>query len=118
MMLTPIEVVQAWHAALNAANVDRLLELSTDDVEVGGPSGSGHGAELLREWFGRANVRIEPLQVVERGGESIVVEQRATWQAASNGHHTVASVFVVRDGRVASVIRYASLAEALDATSP
>jgi ketosteroid isomerase-like protein len=108
-----IEVVRAWHAALNAADVDRLVELSTDDVEVGGPRGVGRGSDVLREWVGRAAVRLEPREIVDRG-DTVVVEQLATWQAAPDEPQTVASVFIVRDDRVASVIRYPSLADALD----
>jgi ketosteroid isomerase-like protein len=113
--LEPLEVVHAWHAALNAGDVERLVELSTEDVEVGGPRGVGRGSQLLREWFDRAGVTIEPLQVIEDGA-LVVVEQRATWQAASDEPQVVASVFVVRDGRVASVVRYPSLADALKAS--
>jgi ketosteroid isomerase-like protein len=32
-----IETVLAWHAAVNQSDVERLLSLSTEDVEVGGP---------------------------------------------------------------------------------
>jgi hypothetical protein len=37
------EVVLAWHAALNAGGIDRLLALSSEDVEVGGPRGVSRG---------------------------------------------------------------------------
>jgi ketosteroid isomerase-like protein len=49
-----------------------------------------------------------------------VVEQDAEWQSAETdeitGRQILASVFVMRDGRVASVIRYPDLAAALAAT--
>jgi ketosteroid isomerase-like protein len=113
--LGPVAVVKAWHAALNAGDVERLVELSTEDVEVGGPRGVGRGSQLLREWFDRAGITIEPLQVID-DGDSVIVEQRATWQAASDEPQVIASVFGVRDGRVASVVRYPSLADALTAS--
>ena len=59
--------------------------------------------------------RSKPLQVID-DGDSVIVEQRATWQAASDEPQVVASVFGVRDGRVASVVRYPSLADALKAS--
>ena len=114
-----VETVERWHEALNAGNVDRLVALSTADVEVGGPRGSGRGSSLLREWFDRAGIRIDPLQYFSRGS-TVVVEQDAAWPT-TEGHEApepqrVASVFVVRDGRVASVFRYPALADALHAS--
>ena len=106
---TPVETVLAWHAALNAGDVDRLVALSTDDVEVGGPRGAGHGADLLREWFGRANVQLNPGRVFARG-DMVVVEEAGRWRRDDDGSfgepQAVASVFRVEGGRVASVLRY------------
>ena len=56
MTSAAVEIVLAWHAALNESDVQRLLSLSTDDVEVGGPRGAGRGADLLRDWVARAGV--------------------------------------------------------------
>jgi ketosteroid isomerase-like protein len=115
-----IQVVTAWHDALNAGDVDRLLELSRPDVEVGGPRGTGHGTQLLREWASRANVHLDPGRLFHEA-DTVVVEQEAEWRTPesgeSNGALTVASVFVVRDGLVASVVRYPDLAEALRAAN-
>jgi ketosteroid isomerase-like protein len=113
MTADPIQVVREWHAALNAGDIERLVSLSTADIEVGGPRGSGRGSQLLREWFERAGVRIEPLQIIEHG-DALVVEQSATWPGGEP--QRVASLFAVRDGRVARVIRYAGLEEALAST--
>ena len=117
-MSQQVAIVRAWHEALNAGDVERLIALSSDDVEVGGPRGSGRGAHLLREWFGRAGIRLAPRQIFHRD-QTVVVEQDAEWQAPevveSTGAQVVASVFVVRDGRIASVVRHANLASALEA---
>ncbi len=115
-----VAVVLAWHAALNTGDVDGLLALSTDDVEVGGPRGTGRGADLLREWFGRANVVLDAGRVFASGHaeEVVVVEQTGRWRldnGALGEPQGVASVFRVRAGRVASVLRYPELAEALAA---
>jgi ketosteroid isomerase-like protein len=106
------DIVLAWHAAVNAGDVERLVDLSTEDVEVGGPRGSGRGQQLLREWFARAGVRLEPERVFEHG-DSVVVEQRAMWPGSPP--QVVASAFSVRDGKVERVVRYASVSEALQA---
>jgi hypothetical protein len=114
-----LRVVAAWHAALNAGEVDRLLTLSDPDIEIGGPRGTARGAEVLREWIGRANVRLDPGRVFHRA-EAVVVEQAAEWRDAGTGsltgRATVASVFVVHNMRVAQVTRYPELALALAAT--
>lgn len=118
MTAPAVETVGLWHDALNSGDVDRLLVLSTEDVEVGGPRGSGHGASLLREWFGRAGVSMAPLQYFSRDS-LVVVEQDAAWKAPGRTEpqtpQRVASVFVVRDGQVASVVRYPTLTDALGA---
>jgi ketosteroid isomerase-like protein len=115
-----IQAVTAWHGALNAGDAEHLLKLSHPDVEVGGPRGTGHGAQLLREWVDRANVRLEPGRIFHEA-DTVVVEQEAEWRTTqtgeSNGAKTVASVFVVRDGLVVSVVRYLDVAEALRAAN-
>lgn len=113
-----VRVVETWHEALNAGDVDLLVSLSHPNIEVGGPRGRGHGSQLLREWVDRANIRLE-LRRVFHQGETVVVEEEAEWRSAETGEmtssQTVASVFVVRDDRVVSVVRYDNLANALSA---
>jgi hypothetical protein len=112
-----IAVLDEWHAALNASDVDRLASLSTSDIEVGGPRGSGRGADLLRDWVARAGITLEPRRVYARDG-TLVVEQRAQWRSVDGQltpPQTVASVFRVRDGLVAAVLRYDDVAAALQA---
>jgi SnoaL-like domain len=107
-----VETVLEWHHAVNAHDVERLVALSTRDVEVGGPRGAGRGAALLREWFARAGVQLQPRRVFA-GENTVVVEQDATWPGQPP--QVVASAFEVHAGRVSRVVRYARLSEALDA---
>ncbi|HEX6710665.1 MAG TPA: nuclear transport factor 2 family protein [Rubrobacter sp.] len=113
-----IQVVTAWHEALNAGDVERLLQLSHPDLEVGGPRGTGRGTQLLREWALGAGIRLDPGRIFHEEG-TVVVEQEAEWSTPgdSNGALTVASVFVVREGLVVSVVRYPDVAEALRAAN-
>jgi ketosteroid isomerase-like protein len=111
-------VVTDWHEALNSGDVERLVSLSHPDIEVGGPRGTGRGTQLLRQWVGRAGIRLDPRRVFHRA-DTVVVEQQAEWRAADTaeaiGSQTLASTFIVRDNRVVSVSRYSDLAEALSA---
>jgi ketosteroid isomerase-like protein len=109
-----IETVTAWHEALNSGDVESLLDLSHPDVEMGGPRGTVCGAQTLEEWVDRAKIRLEPERAFHEK-DTVVAEQRAEWQAG--GQQTVASIFVVRDGLVRSVVRYPGLAEALRAAN-
>ena len=112
-----IQTVIAWHEAVNNDDVERLIALSHPEVEVAGPRGSAHGAQILREWVDRANIRLEPVRTFGEA-DTVVVEQGAEWQSAEPGRvQTVASVFVVSDGLVTSVVRYPDLASALRAAN-
>jgi ketosteroid isomerase-like protein len=110
-----VQTVAAWHEALNYGDVERLVTLSHPNVEVGGPRGSGHGAQILREWVDRANVRLEPGRMFCEAN-AVIVEQEAEWQSTEpDDRQTVASVFLVHEGLVTSVVRYPDLASALRA---
>lgn len=111
-----VEAVLKWHEALNDGDIERLVALSDPEIEVGGPRGSGRGARLLLEWVNRANIRLDPRRIFHES-DTVVVEQEAEWRFADTGEvaggQTVASVFAVCDGLVASVLRYDNLADAL-----
>ena len=75
--------------------------------------------QLLREWVDRANIRLKPRRVFHHA-DTVVVEQWAEWRSADTGQVTggqsVSCVFVVRDDRVARIMRYPDLADALSVT--
>jgi hypothetical protein len=97
------------------------VTLSHPRVEVGGPHGTGRGTKLLQEWADRANIRLEPRRVFYRD-DTVVAQQEAEWRSAETGRvagrQTMASVFVVRDNQVASVVRYDDLTDALHHAVP
>jgi hypothetical protein len=113
-----IEIVCAWHDAVNRVDADALVALSDDDIEVGGPRGSTRGSAVLRDWLGRAGIQLEPRRWFASPSE-LVVEQVATWRGpdgAVTEPQIIASSFSVENSRVMRTIRYGSLEEALAAT--
>jgi hypothetical protein len=119
-MKSAIEVVQAWQAAANDQNIDRLLELSAPDIAIVGPRGRGTGHQLLRDWIARAGLTLSTLRIFQRD-DTVVLAQRGTWQSSAiNGlpsEADLASRFRVRDQRVVEFERYEDLASALAAAN-
>lgn len=115
-MSTAKEIVQAWHHALNQGNVEAMMALVHADVVVGGPRGSTQGSSVVREWFGRANVRLLPLAFYSRD-QMVVVEEEGEWIDPTSGEVTgrqrVATHFVVVDGLITSIVRHDQLDHAL-----
>ena len=111
-----VGIAEDWHEALNSRDIKRLVTLSHPDIEVGGPQGTGRGTKLLQERVDRANIHLTPLRVFHRD-DTVVVQQEAQWRSAESGvvtgSQTVSSIFVIRDGQVISVVRYADLTDAL-----
>jgi hypothetical protein len=117
MQLFPLEVVESWHAAVNARDYDQLCAITSSDVELVGPRGSGRGHEVLRQWLGRAGYTAEPLRWF-CGDGNVVVEQRGRWVIPeAHSERVVASAFCVRGGRVVRYQRFEDLREALDRTA-
>ena len=111
-----LKIVTDWHTALNEGQVERLVEKVRPDVEVGGPRGKTQGAEVVREWFGRANVRLWPLRYFVREAV-VVVEEKGEWVDPGKGQVTgsqmVTTVFTIREGLITHILRYDSLEIAL-----
>jgi len=105
-------VLAAWHAAVNAGDVDAAVALCAQDVAVQGPRGVGHGHDLMRGWLERSGIRLEPQEdFVELDGRFVVHEvARWTTTQAPEGAPTEPAetwcVFTVADGRLTSVARY------------
>jgi hypothetical protein len=111
--------VLAWQAAVNAQDLDGLLEHSAPDIAVVGPRGTGVGHQVLREWLARAGLTLTTTRAFVRG-DTVVLAQRGVWHAldtgAVTGDRTLATVFQLNDQRqVARFARFDDLAEALAA---
>jgi hypothetical protein len=111
-----VELALVWQRAASAHDVDRVLALSDENIEVGGPRGSSRGHQVVRDWVARTGITLEPLRVFAHAG-AVVLEQRATWniEGIPASAKVIGAVFRVSHGVVTSVVRYDSLDEALAA---
>jgi hypothetical protein len=114
-----IAVIRSWHDAVNRGDAEALLALCDEDIEIGGPRGSAHGREVMRDWLARSGIRLEPRRWFA-GEEEIVVEQFATWPDSESDQPpnpvVVASTFRVDNGLVSRVVRYETVDAALAMT--
>lgn len=115
MSTSEIATVLAWHDALNSADIETLLSLSSDDIEAGGPKGASQGLDSLREWASAAGITLKPGKMYVHDGV-VVVEQEASWASDPGTTHNVASAFRVVHDQVTSTFRHDTLAAALAAT--
>ena len=115
MSTSEIATVLAWHDALNSADLDTLVSLSSDDIEIGDAHGAAQGHAALREWAQRNTADIEVGQIYYHEGV-VVVEENLTSKTDSTDTGTAASAFRVVHDHVTSVFRHADLATALAAT--
>jgi ketosteroid isomerase-like protein len=117
-MTSAIPVVQAWQNALNAQDIDHLLELSAPDIVIIGPRGRTSGHQLLREWIARAGLTLTTQRIFQRG-DTVVLAQHGIWQSeATNGvpsEADLASRFRVNQHQVVEYERHDTLARALEA---
>lgn len=118
--MTPeIATVQAWQAAANAQDSERLLALSDPEIVIIGPRGRATGHAVLQAWLARAGLTLTTQRLFQRG-DTVVADQHGQWQSAATGgvasHAELASRFRVREQRVYEYERYESLAAALQAS--
>lgn len=109
-------VIEEWHRVVNERDTVAARAIVTDDVAVGGPRGAATGVETFVSWIESAGIHLEPLSWHPVAKTAVVVEQRATWpgRAAADDAApvTVATLFELDGDRVASSLRFGSVAEA------
>lgn len=104
MSTSEIATVLAWHDALNAKDLSTLVDLSSDDIEIGDAHGAAQGLEALQEWAQGFSQNVTVGRLYVRDG--VVVAEQSTG----------ASAFRVVHDQVTSVFRHPDLASALKAT--
>jgi ketosteroid isomerase-like protein len=113
MTTSEIATVLAWHDALNAADLDTLVSLSSDDIDIGDAHGAAQGHEALRDWAASRKGTAELGRMYVHDGV-VVVEQKIT--TPDGAVTNAASAFRVVHDHVTSVFRHNDLASALAAT--
>jgi hypothetical protein len=109
MSTSEIATVLAWHDALNDGNIGILLQLSSDDIEIGDAHGAAQGLDALEEWARSFSGTVEVGRLYVHGG-TVVAEQ------TREDGTTEASAFRVVHDHVTSLFRHDDLAAALAAT--
>jgi len=109
MSTSEIATVLAWNDALSAGNLGTLLDLSSDDIEIGDAHGAAQGLAALRKWAEEFDGEVTVGRLYVHNG-TVVAEQ-----TLSDGS-TMASAFHVVHDQVTSVFRHGDLASALAAT--
>lgn len=109
MSTSEIATVLAWHDALNERNIGTLLQLSSDDIEIGSATGAAQGLNALQEWASTVHGAVTVGRLYVHDGV-VVAEQ--TFDNGAVG----ASAFRVVHDRVTSVFGHPDLESALRAT--
>ena len=115
MTTSEIATVLAWHDALNAADLDTLVALSSDDIDIGDAHGAAQGHEALRRWASSMKTTAELGRLYVHDGV-VVVEQKVSAPDNPGAVTNAASAFRVVQDHVTSVFRHEDLASALAAT--
>jgi ketosteroid isomerase-like protein len=115
MTTSEIATVLAWHDALNDLDLDTLVELSSDDIDIGDAHGAVQGHDALRRWATTSGLTAEPGRMYVHDGV-VVVEQQVRTASEPGTVSTMASAFRVVHDKVTSVFRHQDLATALAAT--
>ena len=124
-----VEVVKVAYEAFARGGLARFMEHFTGDVDyravVTAPDDHGPiaGKDALRAWLQDwidmfDEFKMEPLELIDAGEDTVVVAERYGGRAKLSGidmHSTVWTVFTIRDGRVARGREFLSREQALEA---
>lgn len=112
--------VRAWHRAVNDRDIAAARSIVADDVVMGGPRGQVTGVDVFIEWIGHAGILLTPRSWHPINGETVVVEQDASWPGnpeADADPVRVATLFRLSGDRVTAALRFDNLQDALAAAT-
>ncbi len=115
MTTSEIATVLAWHDALNAADIETLAALSSDDIDIGDAHGGAQGHEALRRWATSRRATGELGRMYVHDGVVVVEQELSSPDDPGTVSNTALAFRVVHD-HVTSVFRHEDLASALAAT--
>src|SRR5436190_19475183 len=124
-----VEIVRDAAAAFNRGDVDTWLEYFADDIEHRAVEGAlddrgpMHGKDAVRaylqDWLDMFDdFKVEPLELIDAGGDEVVAVLRNSGRAKLSGVETdmtYAIVWTIRDGKIARGREYWTRDEALEA---
>ncbi|WP_433006924.1 hypothetical protein [Kribbella sp. CA-294648] len=111
------EVINAWHASVNAGDLERSAKVVGDPIVVLGPKGAGPiSPAQFAEWVERSGIKLVPKSWHPVGERFMVVEQEASWPDPAKPTR-VATVFRVSGEKVTAALRLPDLRSALDLAS-
>jgi ketosteroid isomerase-like protein len=124
-----VAIVQAAWDAFSPGEVTAWLEYCTGNIDYRAAEGAIddrgplHGKEALRayveDWLDTFdNVRVEPVELIDAGGENVIAVLRNTARAKLSGIETeltYAALYTLRDGKIARAPEYWTREEALEA---
>jgi ketosteroid isomerase-like protein len=124
-----VEIVKAAYEAFARGGLDRWIEHFADDVYwrvIEGDIddfGPMHGKDAVRAWLQDwidmfDGFRMEPIELIDAGGDTVVAVQRYGGRAKLSGvetDQTEAEVFTIRDGKIAQCCEYRTRHDALEA---
>ena len=124
-----VEVVKVAYEAFARGGLDRYMEHFTDDVVYraveGAPDEPGpiHGKDAVRAWLQDwidmfDGFRMEPVELIDAGGDTVVAVERFGGRAKLSGVETdqiIGDVITIRNGKIARGHEYPTREQALEA---
>jgi ketosteroid isomerase-like protein len=124
-----VEVVKVAYEAYARGGLDPYMKHFSDDVVYraveGAPDEPGpiHGKDAVRKWLQDwidmfDGFRMEPVELIDAGGDTVVAIERYGGRAKLSGVETdqiIGDVVTIRNGKIASGHEYATREEALEA---
>jgi ketosteroid isomerase-like protein len=121
-----VEIMRSSYEAFASGGLERYLEFFADDVDYrADDTGPIHGKDALRaffqDWIATFDgFRMEPLELIDAGEDTVVVVERFAGCAKLSGvetDQTAGELFTLRDGKIARGREYLTRDEALEAAA-
>ena len=124
-----VEVVREMYEAFARGGLDRYMEHFTDDVVYRAVAGAPDEPDLingrdavrawLQDWIDMFDgFRMEPVELIDAGGDTVVAVERFGGHAKLSGVETdqiIGDVITIRNGKIARGHEYATREQALEA---